>query len=79
MISTLDQVFNSPLKGLVRPLNEEFLEEQAAILSMVKRLRWKHLLVIFDNIQLVDSFAKAAQREDICITDTLLVNTNGLG
>ena len=43
---------------------------------MVKKLRWKHFMVIANNIQLIDSFGKAAQREDICVTDNILVNTN---
>ena len=76
MKSALKQVFNPPLNGLFWPLKEEFLEEQSAILALVKRLRWKHLLLIVHDEHVSASFGKSAKAEEICVTDYLVVDTN---
>ena len=66
------------LSGLYRPPREPLFEEQDALLAMIKRLRWKYIILIVDHLQpfVAEAFSDATAKEDICITMNLDVNTN---
>jgi hypothetical protein len=74
VVSRLSSVI--PKVPLFLPPRDERLDELASILAMAKRLRWKHVVVMADDIQLMLAFGKAAQREDICVVANLAFNTN---
>ena len=76
-MNALDEViFPRPLAGLFRPLLEAMFEEQAAVLALIKRLKWKQILVIADQTHVLTTFGEAAAQDDICVVANILVNTN---
>ena len=76
MINSLKEVMLPPLAGLFRPPREAMFEEQAALLSLIKRLKWKHVVVVSDQNHLLNSFGETAAREDLCVVGNILINTN---
>lgn len=58
------------------PPREEWLEEQSGALALVKRLGWNNLVLVSDNPLLFSEFGNAAEREDVCIVETISFNTN---
>ena len=64
--------------GLYKPPQEPLFEEQAALLAMIKRLRWKYIILIVEHLQpfVTEAFSDATAKEDICITLNINVNTN---
>ena len=65
-----------PSLNLYRPPRAERLEEQASVLAMAKRLKWKQGILLGDDLETLKDLGKAASREDICIVDHVLFNTN---
>ena len=66
------------LPGLYKPPQEPLFEEQDALLAMIKRLRWKYIILIVEHLQpfVTEAFSDATAKEDICITLNINVNTN---
>lgn len=64
------------LEQILRPEREELLEEKAAAMAMAKRLKWNNVALLSNDEGLMKAFAKAlAERGDICVTDSILINT----
>ena len=64
------------LELVFRPEKEELQEEKAAALAMAKRLKWNHVALLSNDEHLMKAYAKAlAERGDICVTASILVNT----
>ena len=82
-IEALDAVTlpSSPLiPALYWPPKEALFEEQDALIAMAKRLNWKYIIFIIDQIQpakfITSAFNEAAAQQDICVVSSLLINTN---
>ena len=41
---------------------------EKSVLAIVSKLRWKHVIVVSDSIDVIKSFSSKAAAEDMCIT-----------
>ena len=49
---------------------------EKSVLAIVSKLRWKHVIVVSDSINVIKSFSSKAAAEDMCITRHSYVRRN---
>ena len=46
---------------------------EKSVLAIISKLRWKHVIVVSDSMDVIESFSSKAAAEDMCITRTSYV------